>query len=203
MCSAGRVARMFVDLDGRSSVTCVPELPQVDLAFGGLALPSACVGVSCGLGACIDVGGFPACQCDEGAAAARNGAAAAVPVCSPIVELTGDPGGKNYTGALESVEVCAPPPPDCGKFGWLSPAVSANDGVRCPSSEPASPSALEVPAAPTCEDFGLITPDAGGGGSADDGSGCEAKGGASAPGAGVLLAWLALVAMRRRRAGRP
>lgn len=202
-CDAGKVARVFVDLDAVRSVTCVPSTPLVDYGFGGLTLPSACNGVDCGLGQCVDVGGFPACQCDDGAAARRS-PNALYPVCEAIVDGTGDPGGTNYTGAVKDIPVCAPAPPDCGTFGWLVPASPAIAGEHCASSEP-DPSALEVPPKPTCEDYGLITPDDGVGGNAQSDNGeasgcdCEAHAGTSWTGGALLTAILAMFATRRRR----
>ncbi len=53
VCAMGQVARTFSDLDGEQSVTCVPAVPPVDLAAGGLELPDPCDGVECGDGACV------------------------------------------------------------------------------------------------------------------------------------------------------
>ena len=154
-CDAHSTARSFTDLDGQSSVTCVPKVPPVDLKAGGITLPDACVGVACGEGSCLDVGGFPTCVCDPNRAAALPAATTAIagtvaPTCSVIMDRTGRAGGDDFSDGIEDVRVCAPAPPSCGPSGWLV----RNDhvttqGVICPQSVPSS-ARLEIPPAPTC-----------------------------------------------------
>ena len=118
-CDAGFVARQFTDLDGSPSVTCVPEINTVDLAAGGLELPGACKGRTCGAnGTCVDVGGFATCDCDSGSVAIPSGTAIPVPTCEPSV-ATFDSGARDYTQALADLEICYPQIPTCDG-GWIS-----------------------------------------------------------------------------------
>ncbi|MCW5806985.1 MAG: DUF2330 domain-containing protein [Deltaproteobacteria bacterium] len=183
VCEAGRVAQMFVDLDGKPSVTCVPRVPPVDLGAGGLQLPDACRNVSCGLGQCIDRNGVPACQCDAGAAAAP-GPTGKTPVCTPIVLETASPGAEDFSAGLEALQVCAPPPPSCGSGGWLTQHASPRPGVDCGNAQPEPLLTIEPPEI-KCEGFW--------------GCGCQGGGdpfgGLAIGGAVVAL----LVGKRRRR----
>ena len=52
LCDAGFVGRVFFDLDGTESVTCVPAAPPVDLG-ANTTLPDSCAGVQCGSGQCV------------------------------------------------------------------------------------------------------------------------------------------------------
>lgn len=152
VCDEGFIARSFRDLDGQDSVTCVPEEAPVDFGADGLPLPDACNNVSCGMGTCVDIGGFPACACNEGLAAALSSSVEDL-TCVPILHYTGTPGGTEYTGPMSELEVCAPPPPTCGKFGWLVDAQAVGrHGTICASSVP-STEARTAPPAPTCEDY--------------------------------------------------
>ncbi len=150
-CAPGSVGRTFIDLDGKRSITCVPAKHPVDFAAGGLVLPNACDGVSCGLGQCIDVGGSPTCACDSGAGAIIKGVR---PSCSKIVTTIGSSGARDYSSLLENLEVCAPAPPtSCGKWGWLVPNESpTRRGLHCPSSSP-DPKLFQIPPKPTCDDM--------------------------------------------------
>lgn len=153
VCNPGSRARQFTDLDGVQSVTCVPEVNTVDLAAGGLELPGACKGRTCGdQGICLDVGGFATCLCDVGFVSVPE-ADLPVPSCQPITRTADDPGGRDYTRAMEDVRACAPRPPECGDWGWLVPNENKRiDGVICPSSLPEQ-SEFEVPREPTCDDY--------------------------------------------------
>lgn len=153
-CGEGYVARGFQDLDGEPSVTCTPAQGPVALTAEGVTLPDACAGVDCGQGRCVDVGGFAACACEEGAGAALRGDGAAL-TCALITQPTQSAGGDNYADALLDLAVCAPASPMCGARGWLVPATST--GRACMSNEPA-PALLVPPPAPSCEDFGWRTP---------------------------------------------
>ena len=184
-CEAGSVARLFTDLDGELSITCVPEQAPVDLGAGGIELPDTCAGIDCGQGTCVDVGGFPACNCDEGAAAAL-GSLSPVPACRTILQRTGTPGAQNYTQEMDDIRVCSPAPPtSCGPYGWLERRTVTNPGEACASSQP-NPALLIPPDAPTCEDLGLAEP---------GGCGCRSN----APGGGLLLIFAGLLWLSRRR----
>lgn len=185
-CAAGTVAQRFGDLDGAASVTCVPATPTVDLRAGGLVLPDACAGVSCGTGSCIDRNGVAVCACDPGSAA-RAGTGNA-PRCEPILASTHTPGATDYSEPLRGLDVCAPPPPSCGPNGWLQKTGSSNPGVNCGSTEPQHNKTLPPPK-PTCDDwFGGCV-------------GCQSGGGGAVPMVG--LAWLvAALLFRRRKATR-
>lgn len=150
-CNPGFVARRFLDVDNRPSVTCIPDVPMVDLSAGGLELPDACDGIDCGNGTCLDVGGFPTCDCDGGDAASVTGGA--VPSCRPILRTSGDRGGHDYTSPLDDIRICAPPPPaSCGANGWLEERLSLpGNTVLCDTSMP-DPRRLVIPPMPTCPD---------------------------------------------------
>jgi hypothetical protein len=189
------VARLFTDLDGAPSVTCVPDQPPVDYGAGGLELPDACEGVQCGTGACMDVGGFATCQCDAGAAAVAL-PNAQVPACQPINAFTQTAGAQDYTQDLADVRVCAPTPPaSCGQFGWLEQRQVSRPGVQCESSAP-NPDLFAVPPEPTCEDLGFPT-------KRSFGCLCNAPGSPVDRGALLVLALLALVGVRRALRFRP
>lgn len=189
-CDEGSVARLFTDLDGLPSVTCAPSTSPVDHSAGGAELPSACDGVSCGAGTCVDVGGFPTCACDDGHAAAAAGGGL-VASCRPITARTGTSGARDYTEPLEELPVCAPEPPTCGDFGWLERRAVARPGVQCESSHPDAAD-LERPDAPTCADLGLRDPGGCGG--------CDAAADPRAAlGSLALLGLTGLVAFGRRR----
>lgn len=191
-CDAGSVARTFVDLDAQTSVTCVPDTPPVDLEAGGLVLPDACAGVTCGAGICVDLNGFPTCRCSDGNAAALADAPA--PFCLEVDTSSGGPGAENYNGALGDLDVCAPSPPGCGPEGWLEER--STTGVLCPQSMP-DPARLVPPPAPVCpedvcrDDDGDVVP-------MSSGCGCRVTGGSSAPGL-FVLALIGLAVWFRRR----
>ncbi len=150
-CNPGFVARNFRDLDGLNSVTCVPEAPTVNHGADGLVVPDICGGVSCGRGRCINQNGFPACSCDQGAAARPS--AQEAPVCSPITRATRSPGAEDFTDKMEDVRACAPRPPQCGRFGWLQPNPNiGREGTLCESSL-GTDEQFVVPSAPTCEEW--------------------------------------------------
>ena len=178
-CDTGYVARKFFDLDGKPSITCVRDKGTVDLAAGGLALPSACFGVLCGEGSCVDVGGFPTCRCAPGTGAALTLDAA--PSCAPITSSTGSPGGENRSAGIAPLKVCVPRPPSCGGKGWLVPAPEYGvhiKGENCLSSQPDPADLIEPPYPPP-----NVCPDDGSGGKASGGSG--GKGGAPGSGHGA------------------
>lgn len=187
-CDAGTVARVFTDLDGRPSVTCVPETPPVDLEAGGIDLPDACATLDCGLGRCVDLNGVPACECDGGAVAVTD-ELRKLPYCRPIDELSGGPGADDFSEALRELAVCAPPPPVCGADGWLEHVGSTRVGASCGYEQP-DPADLVPPPAPVCDDGGPL------------GMGCGCAGGGGAGGALTALGGLALAGAlwpRRRR----
>ncbi len=83
-CPAGAVASQILGPDGQSHVTCVPrENPfAVTATAGGAGTPmDPCLQVSCGEGTCVLKGGFPMCECAEGAVAAPS-AGGSVVVCA-------------------------------------------------------------------------------------------------------------------------
>ena len=146
-CNDGFVARQFQDLDGAPSVTCVPETPPVDLEAGGVDLPSSCGAIDCGSGTCVDLNGFPSCQCEPGTGAALGLGSAGAPRCLTAAPRAGRPGGGRVPAARRDLEVCAPAPPTCRDGGWLVPLES--DGVACLRNVP-DPARLVVPPAPEC-----------------------------------------------------
>jgi hypothetical protein len=181
-CAVGAVAHQFSDLDSITSVTCIPKVPPVDLRAGGLQLPDACAGVSCGSGSCVDRNGVAVCECDSTAAAIVTVAGKA-PTCLPIVEDTHTSGAQNYTAELESLKVCAPTPPMCGPNGWLEKGTSARPGVDCGNTEPDFFDTIEPPKR-ECQSFW--------------GCGCQGSGD---PLGGVLISGVvaALLVGKRRR----
>lgn len=151
-CDEGFVARMFTDTDGKPSITCVPEIPPVDFAAGGIELPSACADKSPQSGQCVDVGGFPTMKCDgqTGAFIPRGDEAApGFPICMDVVHATGTPGAGNYTQQLKELSVCAPPPPVCSAKGWLVKRTVSKPGKDCGNGP--DPSWLIEPPEPTCD----------------------------------------------------
>lgn len=161
------LARAFSDLDGRPSVTCVPATPTVDFTAGGLELPDVCAGVDCGQGSCEALNGFAACGCFDGAVAVLDDAGAVR--CEAIVDHFESPGTGDFTGPLAELDICTPPPPQCGRFSWLEPLPAVDiPGVVCASTTPTEV-ALTPPAKPTCADYGLRSP-------GDSGCGCDTSG---------------------------
>jgi hypothetical protein len=180
-CGPDFVAQRFIDLDGRPSVTCVPEVPTCDLRAGGDVLPDACAGVQCGLGTCLDRNGVAVCDCDAGAAAVTG--VATSPRCDAITASTLSRGAEDFSEPLRDLAVCAPRPPTCGQYGWLVNTGSPRPGVACGDSEP-SPWQTIPPPRPTCGD-----------------GGCGVSDGNGVTGGSLLLSWIALcvILVRRRR----
>jgi hypothetical protein len=149
-CEPGHVARRVTDLDDQGSVVCVLSTPVADLAADHGVSFDACAGVDCGMGACVDVGGFPACRCDAGAGAVV--AEQHAPRCVPVVERSGSPGAENFSARLRDVRVCDPAPAStCGPYGWLAPNADREiAGESCASSGVTDPELLEVPPEPRC-----------------------------------------------------
>jgi hypothetical protein len=164
-CEPGHVAREMVDMDGRASVTCVPAVGTAAVGPTG-----ACAAVDCGLGTCVEVGGFAACLCDDGAAAEPSGAGR--PRCVPVQVRSGSAGAENFSIRLLDVPVCAPAPPiDCGGNGWLVPNPDRPiRGLECATTPEPDPALLYERPPPSCP------------------SGCSAAG----PGGGHRHGWLAL-----------
>ncbi len=187
-CYEGSVAKVFTDLDGIRSVTCVPDESPVDLAAGGLDLPDACATINCGLGTCLNIGGFATCDCDPGAAADATKVAA--PTCLAIEVATNTPGADDYSAPLANLPVCAPAPPQCGAYGWNVPlALSPGDtrGFQCASSIP-SYQDQRVVDSPTCEDLNRR-----------DDSGCAAATSSGGLSSLFLFGLVFFGAFRRRR----
>ncbi len=185
-CMPGSVAQQFVDLDGLSSVTCVPAVPPVDLRAGGLVLPDACAALTCGSGDCVDRNGVAVCACDPGTSA-RPGPLT-TPTCEPTLLASLTRGAGDYSEALRDLDVCAPPAPVCGESGWLEHVGSTRPGVACGNVDP--PASAQRPGPkPTCG--GLF------------GFGCGGCQGGDAPVPTIALAWIvaAMFARRRRRRG--
>lgn len=202
-CDAGFAARQFTDLDGLTSITCVPEASPVDLSAGGVVLQSSCGGTDCGAGRCVDQGGFPACVCDEGAAATAGEGA---PSCLGVRFASEDPGGFDRSAELASVRVCMARPPGC-LGGWLVQVPVSIPGETC-GRLPRS-GLLVRPPEPDCSlpDSGLFD-DGGADGSADGAvdagsggsGGCTlARGSTSTAPALLLFVGLAILARRSRR----
>lgn len=146
-CNSGFVARAFTDLDGARSVTCVPAVHPVDLAAGGIEIRSSCADVDCGgAGTCVDLAGFPSCQCNEGFGAVIGTPA---PTCLPITLRTGDAGALgDYSERLNEVDVCWAMPRECGEDGWLvrAPDYGTRRGVACGWNEPSAEALRPLPA---------------------------------------------------------
>jgi hypothetical protein len=180
-CEPGHVAREIRDTAGLPSVTCAPATRTEPATSSGI-----CAGVDCGLGTCVDLEGFAACLCDDGAAAESSGAGA--PHCLPVQTRSGSAGGENFSRRLRDMPVCAPPPAtDCGWYGWLVPNPEPRIvGLECITTPDPNPALLQMPPPPLCP------------------SGCSAAG----PGAGHRHGWLALCGLltalligARRRSG--
>ncbi|MBA3453407.1 MAG: DUF2330 domain-containing protein, partial [Deltaproteobacteria bacterium] len=184
-CMPGAVAQRFLDLDGQPSVTCVPQVPTVDLRAGGAVLPDACAGVSCGTGTCQDRNGVAVCACAPGTAASAGNLAA--PRCAPIELASATRGAADFSEPLRGLAVCAPPPPTCGSGGWLENVGSTRPGVACGNTDPPV-SATRPGPLPDCG--GLL------------GLGCGGCQGGEAPLPALAGAWIvaAIIARRRRRA---
>ena len=194
-CDPGTVARQFVDLDARPSVTCVPERPPVDFEAGGLDRPDACVGITCGGGGtCADLNGVAHCKCAAGEVAVVR-ESATTPSCEPIGARAADAGGHNVSHDLQDLPVCAPPPPACGEGGWLYRTTTGSPGIDCGDATPPA-SALVEPPRPTCPDQGFVASTLGG-------CGCRVGGARGGVGLGGLvlaaLAAMAYVTRGRRR----
>jgi hypothetical protein len=149
VCDAGFVARRFLDLDAFPSVTCIPRTPTVDLGAGGLELPDACAGISCGMGQCIDRNGVPVCECNGGSAAVA-GDTGPIPTCAPINELTRTPGAQDFSQALRDLTVCAAPLPSCEAGGWYARVASPRVGPDCGDATPTAAQQEPTPE-PHCE----------------------------------------------------
>ncbi|MFT5357717.1 MAG: hypothetical protein ACI9KE_004954 [Polyangiales bacterium] len=146
-CDEGYVARSFSNLDGEPSVTCVPDVYPVDFSGPGVFLPDACADFSCGLGTCVDVGGFPTCRCAPTAAGTLDEDGNAV--CQTIRTPSESPGA-SVEVSLETVFVCAPRLPRCRSGGWLVVASwPGQTGRDCGYNVP-SPFRLTPRLAPNC-----------------------------------------------------
>jgi hypothetical protein len=188
-CAPGFVARQFQDLDGLPSITCIPEEPIVDYAAGGLVLKDPCANLDCGLGECLDIGGFAACRCGTAATAVVD--ARGTPRCLATRRLTSTPGAEDYTADMESLEVCWPvPPTTCGPNGWL--VTNPNrwiQGASCELNQP-DPALLTPPPTSSSTSSGC------------GGSGCGVAG-TSAGLANLLTALSGLLLARVLRRRRP
>jgi hypothetical protein len=179
-CSPGNVSQRFTDLDGQPSVTCIPQVPPVDLRAGGFQLPDACVNIDCGLGSCVDRNGIATCKCNAGTVAvAGNGT---VPSCEPMEYATHTPGAQDYSEALRGLAVCAPAYPQCGEDGWLVKQESPRPGVQCGNVTNPPPWLTQPKPARECGPFGC--------------AGCESSG--TTP-LGIGAAWLVLLLIVRPR----
>jgi len=156
VCEPGSVARTFTDLDGRPSLTCVPETPTVDFAAGGVDVPDVCAALEpVADGQCVGVAGFPAVECDDGFAAVIE-AGQPLPGCREVVQSSGVAGAFDNSDVLAEIAICAPRPPSCSAFGWLERIESIEiEGVQCESSTPHE-SWLTIPPMPTCDDLGAM-----------------------------------------------
>ncbi|MBV1858437.1 MAG: DUF2330 domain-containing protein [Nannocystaceae bacterium] len=198
-CNEGFVAKSFTDYDGAKSVTCVPEVGTVDLGLT-TDLPDVCDGYDCGPGDCVALGGFPTCDCGTGDSAVIDDTLGAV-TCEGDTQAIGDAGARNYTGPLQDLEVCAPPPPTCGDSGWLIDADRDGiHGVMCVSSTPAA-ERFEIPDPPTCEEvYGETATAVDDDDQAGSGGGCSSTGSAGGIGSGLLsLLLFGTFRLRRRR----
>lgn len=150
-CNAGSVAQRFIDLDNKPSITCVPATPPADLRAGGDVLPDACAGQSCGNGQCADRNGIAVCVCDAGAAATLG--ASLAPRCAPVEHVTQTPGAENFSDALRTLAVCAPPPPSCGPYGLLERVGTERPGVACGNTDPAPDQTYPKPSSGGCQEM--------------------------------------------------
>jgi hypothetical protein len=180
VCDPGHLGRSFTDLDGKESITCVPEKAAVDLSAGGLDVPDVCDTLSAlEQGTCVNLAGFPAMRCDAGHAAIAV-PAGAMPSCSPVTHESGTSGARDYTVGYAEMRICAPAPPSCdARLGWLEPnaAPQRKSVESCKSSEP-DPSWLEKPPAPVCPPSGSGTSGFGGPAAVPGSSGASATTGA-------------------------
>lgn len=200
MCDENYTARMYTELDGRAAVTCVPKAHPVDLQIDPM-LVDVCGDIDCGAGSCVEIGGFPTCECDAGAVAIVDETDNELR-CYPNATSVGDAGAMPYSTPMRDLEVCAPAPPSCGAEGWLVENDWAeNHGVLCESSMP-NPEDFEIPPAPSCDEAGGESTgephDAG----IDDGKGgcaCSSDDAPAPLGLGALmLGWLGFMRRRRR-----
>ena len=155
VCDEGFIGRAFEDSDSALSITCVPETHTVDLAAGGLDLPSACDGVVVANGKCVDLGGFSATGCVNGFAAVISDEGV---VCSRVTFDSGSPGAEPFSTLLTDLDVCNPKPPQCSRFGRLKRLAQTIPGVSCEQNEP-GPGWFESPVALTCADMAPGAPD--------------------------------------------
>lgn len=185
-CMPGSVAQRFSDLDGAPSVTCVPQVPTVDLRAGGAVLPDACAGVSCGTGTCQDRNGVAVCACAPGTAALAGTLAA--PRCEPVQIASQTRGAADFSEPLRTLDVCAAKPPTCGADGWLEKVGTTRPGVACGNVDPPAEDTRPGPK-PYCED-GLLSS-----------FGCGGCQQGEAPLPAIAGAWIvaAMLARRRRR----
>jgi hypothetical protein len=182
-CAAGFVAQRFTDLDAQPSVTCIPEVPPVDLRAGGFNLPNACGGIDCGMGSCVDRNGVAVCKCSDGAiAVAGNGT---VPRCEPMQFATHTPGAQDYSEALRGLAVCAPSYPSCGEDGWLVKQVSPRPGFACGNVSDPPPWLTQPKPAETCGPLGC--------------GGCESSDAGPFGLVGAMFALIFIVRPRRKR----
>jgi hypothetical protein len=182
-CAAGFVSQRFTDLDSQPSVTCIPEVPTVDLRAGGFNLPNACAGVDCGMGSCLDRNGVATCKCTAGAiAVAGNGT---VPRCEAMQYATHTPGAQDYSEALRGLAVCAPAYPACGEDGWLVKQVSPRPGFACGNVQDPPPWLTQPKPARTCGPLGC--------------GGCESSDAGPLGLFGALFALVFVVRPRRKR----
>lgn len=185
-CDPGFAARQFTDLDGEPSVTCVPETSPVDLSAGGIELQSSCGGTDCGLGRCVDQGGFPACVCDDGAGAEVT--ATGAPLCVPATSRADGAGADDYTGPYADLDVCSPRPPTCAG-GWLERVSVSRQGVMCARNQVDPARLVELPP----RDCPSLSRAGGGGGCA------VSKVNTQAAGTTATFMVFAFVALARRR----
>lgn len=204
-CDDGYVARSFANLDGEPSVTCVPDVYPVDFSGPDVFLPDACEEFDCGSGDCVDVGGFPTCQCTSSAVGTLDEEGNVR--CETIITASDSPGA-SQEGSLESIGVCSPRPQDCGSRGWLVPATwPGQTGRDCDYNQP-SVGRLRPLRAPDCTSDGGtsdggVTGDAsadGGAAGPDDSSGCGCTvGGAPSWPAGLIFLSVFLLRRSSRR----
>jgi hypothetical protein len=182
-CAPGFVAQRFTDLDSQPSVTCIPEVPPVDLRAGGFNLPNACAGIDCGMGSCVDRNGVAVCKCNDSAiAVAGNGT---VPRCEPTQYATHTPGAQDYSEAMRGLAVCAPSYPTCGDDGWLVKQVSPRPGFACGNVTDPPPWLTQPKPAPTCGPLGC--------------GGCDSGNAGPLGLFGALFAFVFVVRPRRKR----
>ncbi len=172
-CDAGYVARVYTDLDGEPSVTCVRDEAPVDLSAGGLDIPDICGTLSALQSTeCVNLAGFAGMRCETDQAAVLT-ASGTVPSCAEVTHESGRSGAFDYSAEYSSISICAPRPPTCdARFGWLEEThATQRASVETCESSMADPSWLVVPPLPTCEMIEdiLDAPAAGGSGGASAG----------------------------------